>query len=64
MAERVMGKIVQEFTDLEILWDYQLVADIEELIGEGCPFNAPHINVLGQLFGKLISLVAGNDCVK
>ena len=44
--------------------DYKFPADVEEFIGEGCPFDAPHTNVFCELFGKVVSLIASDDCVK
>jgi hypothetical protein len=41
------------------LWDHKSAADVEELIGEGCPFDASHVNILHKLFGEGISLIAG-----
>ena len=44
--------------------DYELVADVEEFISEGCPFDAPHTNVFCQLFGKVVGLVASGDRIQ
>ena len=40
------------------------MTDIEEFISKGCPFDAPHANILGELLGEVISLVASDDRVK
>ena len=34
-----MCQVVEKLVDFQILWDHKVVADIEEVIGEGCPFN-------------------------
>jgi len=59
-----MCQVVKQFMDLEVLWDYKSVADIKELISEGCPFNAPHVNILCELFGKRISLISSDNGIK
>ena len=59
-----MGKVVKEFTDMCISWDHLSASDIEEFIGEGCPFNAPHTNVLCELLGEVIGFIASDDCIK
>ena len=41
--------------NLWIMWDHEPVADVEEVISEGCPFDDPHANVFGELFGKFVS---------
>jgi hypothetical protein len=64
MSKGVVSQVVKQFPDLEVLWDHKSATDIEEVIGEGCPFNAPHVNVLHELLGKVVSPVAINDGVE
>ena len=40
------------------------MSNIEELVGEGRPFDARHTNILGELLGKVISLIASDDHVE
>ena len=44
--------------------DHELVANIEEFISEGCPFDAPYTNVFCQLFCEVIGLIASDDCIQ
>ena len=59
-----MGEVVKEFTDMQISQDHQSASNIEWFISEGCPFNAPHTNVLGELLGEVVGFVASDDCIK
>jgi hypothetical protein len=64
MSEGVVSQVVKQFPDPEVLWDHKSATDIEEVIGEGCPFDAPHVNVLHELLGKVVGPVAVNDGVE
>ena len=50
--------------DLEISWDEEMFPNIYEAIGEDYSFNAPHGNVFGELFSKIITLITSNNGVE
>ena len=59
-----MCQVVEEFMDLEVSWDEEMSPNIYESIGEDYSFNAPHGNVFGELFSKIITLITSNDGVE
>ena len=59
-----MGKIVEEFMNFQIMQDYESVANVEEFISKGSSLDASHGNVLGELLGQVISLIASNNSIE